>query len=284
MRELRIAKLNFFHCCNNPKYMVVLLYLFLYSYNRIHELTRCAQDLGTLINPWIFPFLPGLGAGFLPLMLGFVMLISDAPFRTRQQGLVMQRTGKRAWLAGQLLYLFAVSLGFTVLMWVLSWIWLLPELNWSKNWGPMLTTLAINGGVPPGYEVWLDFPYDVVKNTDPLTVTLWCSTAMIAVCFLLGVIMTACNLWMKKGWGAVIIAALTAISLIPDTKSFNPGPIRYILWISPLNWMDYSLMGHPEQYLPSRAFAIWGPTLLGVGLSTILLLTIGKCSVDTDKE
>lgn len=284
MRELRIAKLNFFHWCSDPKYPVVLLYMFLYSYNRIHDLGRLAQDIDTSINPWVFPFLPGLGAGFLPLMLGFVLLVSDAPFRTRQQGLVIQRTGKRAWLTGQLLYLLLVSIGFTVLMWVLSWLWLLPELNWDKDWGALLTMLAINNAVPAGYEVWLEFPYAVVKNTNPLTVTAWCAGVMIAVCFLLGVIMTACNLWMKKGWGAAIIAGLTAISLIPDTSSFNPGPIRYILWVSPLNWMDYSLMGHPEQYLPSHGFAIWGPAILGLALSALLLLTIGKCNIETDKE
>lgn len=284
MRVLRIAKLNFFHWRSNPKYLVVLLYLFLYSYERIHDLGRLAQDLGQSINPWVFPFLPGLGAGFLPLMLGFVLMASDAPFRTRQQGLVMQRTGKRAWLAGQLLYLLMVSLGFTVLMWVLSWLWLLPEITWQADWGMMLTSLAINGAVPPDYSAWLKFSYDVVKNTSPVTVTLWCAIAMSAICFLLGCIMTTCNLWMKKGWGAAIIAALAAISLIPDTSSFNPGPIRYILWVSPLNWMDYSLMGHTEQYLPSHAFAIWFPMALGMALSAVLLLTIGKCNVETDKE
>lgn len=284
MRELRIARLNFFHWLSNPKYPVVLLYLFLYSYERIHDLGLLARDYATSINPWVFPFLPGLGAGFLPLMLGFVLLVSDAPFRTRQQRLVMQRTGKRTWLAGQLLYLLIVSTGFTVLMWVLSWIWLLPNLTWHADWGALLTTLAINGSVPSDYAVWLQFPYDVVKNTNPVTVTLWCGASMTTVCFFLGSIMTACNLWLKKGWGAAIIAVLTAISLIPDTSSFNPGPIKFILWLSPLNWMDYSLMGHQEQYLPSHAFAIWGPAALGLGLSIVLLLTIGKCNVEADKE
>ena len=284
MKELRIAKLNFFYWLSNPKYFLVLLYLILYSYNRIQDLGRLARDLNTSVSPWVFPFLPGLGAGFLPMMLGFVLLVSDAPFRTRLQGLVMQRAGKRAWLSGQLLYILIVSIAFTALMWVLSWIWLLPELSWDEDWGVMLTSLAINGGVPPGYDVWLKFSYDVIKNTSPLAVTAWCAASMSSICFLLGVIMSACNLWLAKGWGAVLIATLTAISLIPDTKSFNPGPIRYILWISPLNWMDYSLMGHQSQYLPSHTFAICGPLALGIGLCGILLLTIGRCNIQTDGE
>lgn len=201
MKELRIAKLNFLHWKSDPKYAVVIVYLILYSFERLNGLVAFARDLGATIHPWVFPFMPCYGTGFLPLMLGFVLLISDAPFRTRQQGLIMQRTGKRAWLAGQLLYLFFVSLGFTVLMWVLSWLWLLPELDWGMDWGKVLSTAAITS-VPLKYRVDLEFPYTVLKNTNPLTVTLWCATAMTAVCFLLGVIVAASNLWLQKGWGA----------------------------------------------------------------------------------
>lgn len=283
MREFQIAKLNFLHWKGDPKYLAAVLYLLLYSYNRLHGLADYASSLKTSISPWVLPFMPCLGASFLPIMLGFVLLISDAPFRTRQQRFVMQRTGKRAWIIGQLLYILAISVGFALMMWVLSWIWHLPQLEWKGEWGAFLRNAAMNG-VPATYKVYMSFPYALVKNTDPVTVTLWCIGAISGVCFLLGVIMAACNLWLRKGWGAIIIAALTAISLILDVSAQNPGPIRYILWLSPLNWMDYSLMGHTEQYLPSHAYGILCPALLGLVLSLVLLLSIGKCNVETDKE
>lgn len=283
MKVLKVAKLNFFQWRSNPKYPAVIVYLLLYTHERLSGLADYARDLGTRIHPWVFPFLPCSGAGFLPLMLGFILLISDAPFRTRQQQLVMQRTGKRIWLAGQLIYIWEVSMGFTLLLWMLSWLWTIPALEWGGKWGAVLSTAAING-IPGRYHVYLSFPYAVVKSTNPISITLWCSAAMTSVCFLLGVVMAACNLWLRKGWGCVIIACLTAISLIPDSSAANPGLIRYILWISPLNWMDYSLMGHPEQFLPSHGFAIWVPGMLGIGLSVLLLLTVGKCNIDTDKE
>lgn len=283
MRELRIAKLNFCRWKHDPKYMVVVLYLFLYSFERTCEIPLFAQDLGVKICPWLFPFLPCLGSGFLPFMLGFALLISDAPFRTRQQGLVMQRTGKRPWLLGQLLYLFIVCIGFTVFMWVLSWLWLIPDLTWSGEWGDFFYTVAMRNVIFE-YNVPLEFPYAVVKNTNPVMITLWCAAAMASVCFMFGVIMVACNLWLKKGCGTAIIAILSAISLIPDMSAFTPGPIRYILWFSPINWMDYSLMGNTGEFLPSHAFSIICPLLLALGLSAILLLTIGKCNIETDKE
>lgn len=283
MQAFRIAQLNFLHWKKNPKYSAAILYLILYSYNRLYGLGDYAASLGYSVSPWVFPFMPCMGSSFLPFMLGYVLLISDAPFRTRQQRFIIQRTGKRAWILGQLLYILAVSICFTLLMWILSWLWLLPHLEWNCDWGRVIRTASLNG-IPGTFGVYMEIPYTIIKNTHPFEVMIWSIGSMIAICFLIGIIMAACNLWLRKGWGAIIIATLTAISLVLDGSAQNPGPIRYILWISPLNWMDYSLMGHTEQYLPSHAFAILCPALLGLALSILMFLTIGKCNVETDKE
>ncbi len=283
MREFRIAKLDFLYWRSNPKYFVAISYCVLYSYNLLHGIGYYAASLGSAVSPWVLPFMSCMGASFLPIMLGFILLISDAPFRTRHQQFVMQRTGKRAWILGQLLYILAVSLGFALMMWLLSWVWLIPELKWSGDWGAVIRTAAMNG-IPRTFHVYMDFPYALVKNTDPIAVTLWNIGSVSAVCFFLGTAMAACNLWLRKGVGAILIAALSTISLILDYSSQNPGPIRMILWISPLNWMDYSLMGHSGQFLPSHAYGILCPALLGLGLSALMVLTIGKCNVETIKE
>lgn len=283
MRVFRIAQLNFLHWKKNPKYSAAILYLFLYSFNRLYGLGDYTVSLGQPIAPWVLPFMPCMGSSFLPFMLGFTLLISDAPFRTRQQRFIIQRTGKRAWILGQLLYILAVSIVFALLMWVLSWLWIFPHLEWNSDWGRVLRTASING-IPGTFGVYMEIPYTIIKKTTPIEVTIWSFSAMTAVCFLIGVIMAACNLWLRKGLGAVLIAILTAISLVLDGSAQNPGPIRYILWISPLNWMDYSLMGHTEQYLPSHAFGILCPALLGVIICIIMFLTIGKYDVETDKE
>ena len=89
------------------------------------------------LNPAVdFPLLPGTPGAFITVYLGFVLLLSDAPFRSRQQQFVLQRVGKRIWAAGQLLYLFLACLVFTLLLWVLTWIFLLPRLEWGMGLGP----------------------------------------------------------------------------------------------------------------------------------------------------
>lgn len=283
MKLLRIVKLNFLHWRSDMKYAAIIVYLVLYTYDRLHGLAAFASDLGQKISPWLFPFLPSRGSIFLPLMLAYILLIADAPFRTGLQQFILLRTGKRTWMAGQLLYIFAISVGFTLLLWVLSLIWILHEVSWSGEWGQVLITAARAGGYS-SYGVYLQIDYSIMKNATPLEVSLWCSGAMVAVCYFLGVVMAACNLWGKKGVGTVLVSTMVTIGVIPSFFSSDPGPVKLLNWISPLTWMDRKLMGFPGQNLPSYAYGIIAPALLGLGCSALLLLTIGKCCVETEKE
>ena len=45
-----------------------------------------------------------------------MLLISDAPFRNRQQQFILLRVGKRDWMGGQLLYILFTSVAFTAVL------------------------------------------------------------------------------------------------------------------------------------------------------------------------
>lgn len=283
MKYLRIVKLNFLYCVHNPKYIISVLYLVLYSYNRIHGMVAYANSLKIEVTPWLLPFLPGSSTSFIPLMLAFVLLVSDAPFCTAQQQFVVLRTGKRTWLCGQLLFLFVISVGFSLLLWILSWIWFLPVLTWSDEWGEALITAALTG-THAKFDVFLTIKYAVMKNANPLEVTAWCVIVMTAVCYLLGVIITACNLWLKKGLGAVFASVLVVISTVPSIFSQEPGLIKLLFWVSPLTWMDRSLMGQVSQNLPSYSYGIYSSVIIGMVLSVSLMATIHKYNWEIGRE
>ena len=152
MKLFRICKINLIQWRINPKYLAVALYLVLYMWNSTRGYVSYCRDVGYSIRPWLFPLLPGSPQFFLFIYIAFVLLLSDAPFRNRQQQFVLQRVGKRSWLAGQLMYLFVTCLLFTALLWLLSWIFLLPCLEWGWDWGPVLTTAA------PSKAAWASTP------------------------------------------------------------------------------------------------------------------------------
>lgn len=68
------------------------------------------------------------------------------PSATGSSQFVLLRVGKGAWIGGQLMYILFTSVVFTAALWLLSWIFLLPNLAWGNDWGPVLTTTAVAGG------------------------------------------------------------------------------------------------------------------------------------------
>ena len=134
MKEAKIVGINFRQWIISPKNLDALICLTLYTYDQLHGMTNFARTFDCKVAPWLLPFFLCTAHRFLPIMLLFLLLISDSPFRTRQQSFVILRTGKRVWLRGQLLYLLLISVGYAALVWVLSWVWYLPEISWETTW------------------------------------------------------------------------------------------------------------------------------------------------------
>ena len=131
MKLLRATRINLLRWSSDLKYPTVLLYIVLYMYQLIGNIGGYARELGVKIHPWLFPFLLRNGIVICPLMLGFLLMISDAPFRNRQQQFVLLRIGKRVWMGGQILYLLLLSVVFTLLLYLLSVVYILPEISFS---------------------------------------------------------------------------------------------------------------------------------------------------------
>ncbi len=280
MKLLSAVKINFLQWREDPKYLTVLLFLGMYFWMQIHGFVAFARDMGCTMTPWLLVFLPS-GTVILPIMLGYALLISDAPFRNGQQQFVLLRTGKRTWLWGQILYLLILSVLFPVLLWILSWIFMLPALEWSLEWGPGITTAAVTGNYG-GYS-WIAMEYGCMKNATPLEATLWVMAVMAGVCFLLALIAAGCNLWLKRGVGPVAVSALSAMPVIVIIFAHQPNAIKKLLWISPVSWMDRSLMGHTEQGLPPMTYGLVMPAVLSVILCGVLVGTIHKCNLETEE-
>lgn len=281
MKLLRTCRINFFHWKTDLKYPFSLLYLILYMWYATHGFVTYARQLQYPIAPYLFPFLPA-STSFVYLLIPFVLIISDAPFRNQQQLFILLRVGKRTWIASQLLYLLICSSCYTLLIWILSWLFLIPQLEWSTQWGPVITTAAVNGGYS-SYST-LSLEYGVMKGIGPISATMWVAFVMIAVCFLLGIIMTLCNLWFQKGLGTVIISCFAILPLIINVLAHTPRLVKKLLWISPVSWMDRNLMGNVNQNLPSYMYGLLAPVLISILLTCVIYATIHRCDLERTKE
>ena len=279
MKLLRCCKLNVLQWRIQPKYFLCVVFLALHMWNLLHGLNDYATALGYRIHPWIFPFLPDTNWNFTVMLLLFVLMICDAPFRNGQQQFVLLRVGKQRWIAAQLLYLLFLSVLFTVFLWVLSWVFLWPNLEWAGDWGKVLQTAARTGAHGDYANVILS--PQMIKGTTPAVVTVWTGCMMIGVCFLLGEVVLLCNLWCQKGLGTAIAVGLVIVHSVIRMFSY----FRYYhvwTWLSPVSWMDYSLMGHTNQNMPSYAYGIGMVLGLSILLGTLSIATVHQCKIDAE--
>lgn len=278
MKILRCCKLNFMQWRIHPKYALCAAFLVLQMWHMLRGMGDYAEALSFPLHPWLFAFLPADYLHFVTLLLPFILIISDAPFRNRQQQFVLQRIGKTAWAAGQMLFLFLTSVSYTVGLWVLSWLFLLPHTEWGSDWGIAITTAAQT----KDYLSYTNFimEYYAIKGATPLEAVGWVAFSMIFVLFLLGEIMMLCNLWTAKGIGPAIVAGIVLLSLFLGWPSGLLFP-RILVWFSPVSWMNRSLIGETRLNLPSYGYAAGMLIGLSILLGAIILLTIHKCNLET---
>lgn len=231
-----------------------------------------AKSLGyPHIAPWAVSGLPANGILYAVILTVYLLLIADAPFRTAQQQLVLQRIGKRGWIVGQILYLFVLSVGFAVFLWILSWIFYTPMVEWTSQWGKVIRTQAMYSSSD---QFFLYVPNSVLQNTSGLTATLWMLGMQTLVCFFLGCIVLLSNLWLKQGSGIFIAAIFAFVYYFLRQNANKLYFPTWLLWFSPVSWVDVSIMGHPN--MPSLAYGAVTISILCLLSVIIIICTIHK--------
>lgn len=281
MKVLSCCKINLMQWHINPKYAMVVAYLAFYMWTLTHGFVQFSRDMGYPVRPWLFPVFPSSVNLFVPVYLSYPVLISDAPFRNSHQQFVLLRLGKRNWILGQLLYLLVLSLVFTILMWLLTWMFLLPRLEWGLDWGKIIITSAYEHLADP-YGV-MTIMCESIENVKPLAATAWVFFMMVSVNFLLGEITLLCNLWSKKGLGAVLTVLLILMPFIIWVLAASPYAITKLSWLSPVSWLDRTMLLHSNQNKPSFLYAAIMTSVLNLLLATVSVGTIHKCNLDTEE-
>lgn len=282
MKILRMTRINLMRWRDDPKYAVVAIFTIVQMWQRVGGMSDYAELLGTTIHPWVFPFLMHGGIVITPLLLSYVILIVDAPFRNRQQRYILLRTGKRTWLAGQIVYQFILSLSFSLLILVCSVVFMIPRLSFSLDWGDFLTTISLDG-LPQAYGT-LSPQYSVIRGNSALEVMLRVFTTFTFSCFLLGMIVMLSNLWLNKSVGPVIAMAFALMPTLSQVMQTTQYVYRFFSWISPFGWADLTLLGDKTLHQPSYLYAVLAPIIASGVLVAVAMLTIHKCDLDTNKE
>lgn len=279
MKALRCCKINFLQIHRNPKYVVFLVLMVLQMWNLTADYGNYAKAIGyPHIAPWLLPGIVAFRQYYFFFLMTFLLLVCDAPFRNAQQQLVIQRVGKRNWIIGQLLFVLALSVGFTLLLWVLSWIFYFPMLEWTPSWGKVLRSSSVRQSA---HFFAIPMSPDVMRNANGLEATLWSAGMQTMVCFFLGCTLLLFNL---HGKGFVGFFLGTVFALMHYFLRSNLRMWRFpswLTWFSPVSWIDRSMMGHSEKGLPPFTYGACMICLLCAVEVILAVCTIHKCDIVT---
>jgi|SRR5690625_296202 len=271
------ALINFKKWIVNPRiYTLVALIIAFLAYHTT-GLTQFAGENGMKLTPWIFPHLMTP-----PVMQVFacftILLFSDAPFTDRHMPFMVVRSGRQNWILGQLAYIVLASLIYTLFIFIVSVLVLIPHVSFSFDWGVVINSLGANSRLAPEATVFFD--ERLISIFSPVVATLISLVLFWMVSTFIGVLIFCFNIVIGHMSGLVATGFLIFMSFF----SIIHGRLvlgDWISYVSPISWMSMSFYnwGHAEPFQsPSMMYALF--FLIG----TILLMGFISVKVFCKKD
>ena len=229
-----------------------------------------AYDLG--ITPWAFPLLCNDYICQLVLMMGAVVLFSNAPFQDELHIYIVTRSGRTAWALGICLYLAAVSLIYVLLMVLTSLLAVLPHLELSDAWGKAWNAIG-TGSYRYEYGVTLQPSRYILGRFTPWDAALYSFGLEWACCLFLGLVSYAVSALCGSTLGTLTAAGFVVLD-IAVSNDWSP----WCYHISPVSMAQLANLASAQSiYGLSWQYAVQffaGSIVLLTGLS--LWLQTGK--------
>ncbi len=262
----------------SPRIFLIAVLLGAYFHSRISPLYSFCSHYAIGFSPGLFSFLMSDAHVVLIVSLGALLFFCDAPFIDLEHPYIILRSGKRKWAAGQIAYIAISSAAFTMYLFLLTLLLLLPYLEFGTEWGKAIGTLALtNAGMD--FNVTIPFGQYIYFGYSPATAIPLSLFLCFSVVFFLGVLMFYLNLRINRMTGNITGAILILWQLvIPKTG------IRLIRY-SPISWMKLEQIDrNGTTVYPNLAYvlvAIYGMVIL---LTVLSILCMRKKDIDVLKS
>lgn len=216
-----------------PEIYMTVLCLFIFMQAKVQPLRMLIEEAQTAATPYLFPFLFSDGQMTFFIMMGCVILFSDAPFLDSGYAAALMRTGRKKWAGGQIFYILCTSFGYLLMVFLLSLISLWPDISWKNQWGSIWQTLAQTDA---GYQIRLelDVPYRILVDYQPFQAVAMQFFIAWLVCVFLGLLLFAGNFHLGKKAGIGIAAF--CVLMVTRVRSYD----AFVSWLVPVHWVNLS--------------------------------------------
>jgi hypothetical protein len=204
----------------------------------MYTMCKPVVDFSALVNvsaaPWIFPFLLSRSYMSTIVLVGAVVLFCDAPFMNDMTPYECIRSGKKSWVSGQLLYVFAASLVYVLFLILVSILVFFPYMDLQNDWGRVINTLSRTSAGST-----LAFPISpiILTTYTPLEAIAASGSLLLLEVSFVGLVMFVVNLTTRRA-GGVVIGLLFAF--LPTFFESFANPWMY--YFAPTTWANLALV------------------------------------------
>ena len=163
-------------------------------------------------------------------VLGYLLIIADAPFIRRNTYMLLYRSGRRVWNMGMLLYVLTQAFAYSGCLVVGSVAAGIPCGFFGRHWSSPVYLLAVNasGAIAEKYSLFFEgaamMKHMTVLQAFGITfLYLFCYFAF------LGVLLYVCNLVFGGFWGLTAVAAVHLGGVVLSfTAGLHQSPVYYM--------------------------------------------------------
>lgn len=265
-----IAKYNYKKLFLNPRLYILIILQFIYLWYLISPLVELSQQLKVRITPWLFPHITGYRYSQLILMLGIVVLFANSPFIEEEYNYLVVRSGKKKWVLGQIFYMITAAGLYFIVILLMTFILVVPNIYPSLEWGKVITTIA-NTTAGDKFELVINsrmlLIYSPLYSTILSFVLSWVTGSILAL------IMFIINLKTRNFLGIIV----TTFIIFLDRAIFSNFPNFKFSYVSPvslssLSNLDISSNGN----LPTVSYSMVFLFVSLVILSVLAVLSVRK--------
>lgn len=266
-RIFSIAMNHFKKWSVNPRIYILLIGMTVYIYSRLAPINDFCATFGYHITPYVFPFLMSEQFSVMLVMLGVVLLFCDAPFIENEQPYIIIRSGRKAWLFSQLLYIVLASAVYFIVVIFISIIVLLPNLELGLGWGKVIGTFA-QTNIAPNHGISLNFDFYIMHAYSPVQALASSFLLSWLMATLLGTLMFTLNLCISRASGAIAASLLILLQMAVRSEIV-------LYQFSPISWVSLSQI----DLKGTTAFPAYPYILAVSGVSIIALAVISTISI-----
>ncbi len=221
------------------KTFVVFAVILIFHWYAYGGMPKVCEYLQLAVSPWVFPFFIAAPTMFFVVGGMALLLHCDAPYMDAQMSFMIIRTGRRAWIRAQILYVCLSSLVYAVFHVLASWFVMLPHVKYSDGWGSVLKGLANDPGIFGQAGVRVGFqPYsELMKAFTPLEAMGWSILLLWLGTVFLGMVILFMRVLTGKTSGIAVGGFLAAFAYFSAFQGqMAMGGNGY--YFSPVNWMS----------------------------------------------